>query len=67
MIVPDVDLLVYAYNTGAPRHADARHWWEGLVNGVEIVGIPLGGIHRVHQIVGQSQNSSCALVAGSGG
>ena len=40
MIVPDVDLLVYTYNTGAPRHADARRWWEGLVNGVEIVGIP---------------------------
>jgi len=40
MIVPDVDLLVYAYNTGAPRHTDARRWWEGLVNGVEIVGIP---------------------------
>ena len=36
----DVDLLVYAYNTGAPRHTDARRWWEGLVNGVEIVGIP---------------------------
>ena len=40
MIVPDTNLLVYAYNTGAPRHTDARRWWEGLVNGVEIVGIP---------------------------
>ena len=40
MIVPDVDLLVYAYNPDAPRHTDARRWWEGLVNGVEIVGIP---------------------------
>ena len=40
MIVPDVDLLVYAYNTGAPRHTDARRWWEGLVNGVASVGIP---------------------------
>ena len=43
MIVPDVDLLVYAYNPGAPRHADARRWWEGLVNGVEGVGIPWAG------------------------
>ena len=40
MIVPDIDLLPYAYHTAAPRHADARLWWEGLVNGAESVGIP---------------------------
>ncbi len=40
MIVPDLNLLVYAYNDGAPLHTSAREWWEGLVNGVERVGIP---------------------------
>ena len=40
MIVPDLNLLVYAYNDGAPRHHSARRWWESLVNGVERVGIP---------------------------
>ncbi|MBI4864694.1 MAG: hypothetical protein HY815_31230 [Candidatus Riflebacteria bacterium] len=40
MIVPDVNLLVYAYNADAPSHATARAWWEGLLNGAEIVGIP---------------------------
>ena len=40
MIVPDINLLVYAYNDGTPRHDAARQWWEGLVNGAERVGVP---------------------------
>lgn len=40
MIVPDLNLLVYAYNDGAPRHPVARRWWEGLINGSERVGVP---------------------------
>ena len=39
MIVPDLNLLVYAYSDGAPFHESARRWWEGLVNGTERVGI----------------------------
>ena len=40
MIVPDINLLVYAYNDGAPDHEAARRWWEDLVNGAERVGVP---------------------------
>jgi toxin-antitoxin system PIN domain toxin len=40
MIVPDVNLLVYAYNRQAPRHVQARRWWESTVNGSVPVGIP---------------------------
>ena len=40
MIVPDVNLLVYAYNEVAPQHADARSWWEDHLNGTRPVGIP---------------------------
>ena len=40
MIVPDVNLLVYAYHEDDPNHAAARRWWEGLINGVETVGVP---------------------------
>ena len=40
MIVPDLNLLVYAYNDGAPNHKSARRWWEDLVNGTERVGVP---------------------------
>ena len=39
MIVPDINLLVYAYNDGAPHHGTASRWWEGLVNGAERVGV----------------------------
>jgi hypothetical protein len=40
MILPDVNLLVYAYSEDAPHHAAARDWWEdALSNGVG-VGIP---------------------------
>ena len=39
MIVPDINLLVYAYNNDAPKHDAARTWWESLVNGTETVGL----------------------------
>ena len=40
MIVPDINLLVYAYNTDAPHHALARHWWLDLMSGRQTVGLP---------------------------
>ncbi|MDE0117255.1 MAG: type II toxin-antitoxin system VapC family toxin [bacterium] len=40
MIVPDVNLLIYAYNEDVPFHQQARNWWEELANGTERVGIP---------------------------
>lgn len=40
MIIPDINLLVYAYNRDAPHHERARLWWEGLLNTDERVGLP---------------------------
>ena len=40
MIVPDLNLLVYAHDGGAPNHDAARRWWEDLVNGPERIGVP---------------------------
>jgi toxin-antitoxin system PIN domain toxin len=40
VILPDINLLVYAYNRHAPHHAEARAWWEGLLNGSQTVGLP---------------------------
>jgi len=40
VIVPDVNLLVYAYNEDAPLHEQARDWWEELANGTERIGFP---------------------------
>ena len=39
MILPDVNLLVYAYNRAAPLHAAARAWWEEAMNRQSPVGI----------------------------
>lgn len=40
MIVPDINLLVYAYNPAMPEHAAARRWWQGLLDGSESIGMP---------------------------
>ena len=40
MIVPDLNLLVYAHSDGSPLHEPARQWWEDAVNGVERIGMP---------------------------
>lgn len=40
MIIPDVNLLLYSYNQGAPLHNAARNWWIGLMTGDERVGVP---------------------------
>ena len=39
MIVPDLDLLIFAYNDMSEFHQEARAWWEKLVNGTEAIGI----------------------------
>lgn len=40
MIVVDTNLLVFAYDATAARHASARRWWEAVLSGDEPVGIP---------------------------
>lgn len=40
MIIPDLNLLLYAYNSDALYHRVARSWWEELVNGTERIGVP---------------------------
>lgn len=39
MILPDINLLLHAYNSQSPAHAAAREWWEGLMNGAGEVGL----------------------------
>lgn len=41
MILPDLNLLIYAYNLGAPDHAAARAWWEDIMTRREPVALPL--------------------------
>ena len=39
MIVPDVNLLLYANVTGFPQHRRARQWWQSALNGDAEVGL----------------------------
>jgi uncharacterized protein len=38
--IPDVNLLVYAYNSDAPFHGEAKKWWEESLSGESTIGLP---------------------------
>ena len=40
MLIPDVNILVYAYDADSPRYAQAREWWEATLRQPRIVGLP---------------------------
>jgi len=37
MILPDANLLLYAYDAASPFHERARRWWEGCLSGTQTV------------------------------
>ncbi len=50
MILPDVNVLVYAYREDAPKHPRYRSWLEGVLGGSEAYGLAdlvLAGFLRV--------------------
>ena len=40
MIVPDLDLLIFAHNDASPLHQEASVWWAELANGTEPIEMP---------------------------
>jgi uncharacterized protein len=40
MVLPDINLLVYAYNEAVPRHGAARDWWQDLMSREQPVAVP---------------------------
>lgn len=40
MLIPDINLLVYAYNSDAPEHRKARIWWETTLSSTGTVALP---------------------------
>jgi toxin-antitoxin system PIN domain toxin len=45
MILPDVNLLVYAHNVRDPRHPKALAWWSECLSGQEGVALAWAVIH----------------------
>lgn len=39
MIVPDINLLLYAHDAGAPSHSAAVAWWEACLSGATPIGL----------------------------
>lgn len=39
MIIPDINLLLYAHITSFPKHAAAKAWWEAAMNGERDIGL----------------------------
>lgn len=40
MIIPDTNLLIYAYDSSSPCHTPAKQWWEQVLSRYEPIGIP---------------------------
>lgn len=60
MIIPDINLLLYAYNPSTPQHPLAHQWWSESCNGDELIGLPLEvafGFIRIatHQKLGDAR------------
>ncbi len=50
MMLPDTNVLVYAFNVNAPRHSEYRAWVQAMVNGVEpyaVCDLTLSGLVRL--------------------
>ena len=39
MIIPDINLLLYAHDSSSPFHAKAAGWWQACLSGTEPVGL----------------------------
>ncbi len=39
MIIPDINLLLYAYDADSPVHPQAAAWWRACLSGTEPVGL----------------------------
>ncbi|MES2562899.1 MAG: type II toxin-antitoxin system VapC family toxin [Pseudomonadota bacterium] len=39
MKIVDLNILLYAVNSGSQRHDIARRWWESAINGEETIGL----------------------------
>ena len=54
MIIPDVNVLIYAYNSGSLHHKAAREWWEETLTLPRPVGLPWVSILGFVRIITRS-------------
>jgi hypothetical protein len=39
VIIPDINLLLYAYDSSSPFHTKAARWWQSCLSGTEPIGL----------------------------
>ena len=64
MILPDVNLLIYAYNEAAPHHARARKWWEDRMTGRAPVALAWAVVFGFIRLVTHPSVLECPLEPG---
>lgn len=64
MILPDVNLLVHAYNSESRVHAAARRWWEGALSGPRPVALAWAAMLGFIRLTTHRQILDNALPAG---
>ncbi len=50
MILPDVNVLIYAFRSDSERHSEHKSWLESVINGASVYGISpqvLSGVVRI--------------------
>ena len=57
MIVPDANLLIYAYDSEAVQHRAARNWLGKVFSAPELIGLPWQTISAFIRITTNSRNT----------
>lgn len=64
MIIPDVNMLLYAVVSGFPQHSDARAWWEQAVNGPTRIGLAQSALFGFLRIITNARILQSPLAVG---
>src|SRR5258708_5126985 len=64
MIVPDVSILIHAYNSGSLHHKTARAWWEETLTLPRPVGLPWVSILGFMRITTRAVSAKSPLYPG---
>jgi hypothetical protein len=64
VIVPDVNLLLYAVISGFPHHTRAHAWWEQVINGDSRVGLTQPALFGFLRIVTSARILQSPLAVG---
>jgi toxin-antitoxin system PIN domain toxin len=66
VIIPDINLLLYAVITGFPQHRRAHAWWEDAINSTTRVGLTYPAVFGFLRIATNARILAAPLAVGDG-